>query len=98
LWAHSGRELFFVDGNRQMIAASVNPGATFGLSARRTLFPISEDLYFSDPELYTPFDISPDDTRFLMVRQDRSAKSGETTFVLVENWFETLKAQMKGAR
>jgi serine/threonine-protein kinase len=98
LWAHSGRELFFVDESRNMVAATVTGGSTPGVSARRILFRMSPDLYLKNPELYTPFDISADDTRFLMVRQARPATSAATTFVLVDNWFEELKARMKEAQ
>jgi Tol biopolymer transport system component len=91
LWAHSGRELFFVDGERRMVVTSVAVGASPDLGDRRILFPIGRDLYIGNPEFYTPFDISPDDQRFIMMRIRTPAASGQTTFVLVENWFEELK-------
>ena len=68
LWAHSGRELFFVDAERNMVAAPVQGGAEFRLGARRTLFHLGEDLYLAGGEHYTPFDLSRDDQRFLMAR------------------------------
>ena len=90
LWAHDGRELFYVDTRRNMMAVPVSGGATPGLGAPRILFPVEFDLYLNDPEHYTPFDISQDDERFLMVQQGRPAGIGETSFVLIENWFAEL--------
>ena len=90
LWAHDGRELFYVDARRNMVAVPVSGGATPGLGAPRILFPVAFDLYLNDPEHYTPFDISQDDERFLMVQQGRPAGIGETSFVLIENWFAEL--------
>jgi serine/threonine protein kinase len=99
LWAKSGRELFFVDANRRMVAINVSAGSSPGLSARRTLFTLDEDLFFSNLGFYTPFDISPDDSRFLMAGQTRPSNSrGPTTFLLVENWFEDVRARMKAAQ
>ena len=96
LWARSGRELFFVDARRNMVAVSVDSGDSPGLGERRVLFPFGLDLYLNDPEYYTPFDISLDDQRFLMVRQASVADTGRANFVLIENWFEELKGE--GAR
>jgi serine/threonine-protein kinase len=90
LWAHSGRELFYVDPARNMVVVPVAGGATPGLGAPRVLFPLGVDLYLNDPEHYTPFDISPDDERFLMVQEAGAADGAPSTFVLIENWFEEL--------
>jgi eukaryotic-like serine/threonine-protein kinase len=98
LWAHSGRELFFVDGGRNMVVASVTGGNSPGLSARRSLFPMGGDLYLSSTELYTPFDISADDMRFIMVSQSLSANSSGETFVLADNWFEEVRSRLKSTR
>ena len=92
LWARSGRELFFVDARRNMVVVPVSGGATPGLGAPRILFPLGIEYYLNDPEYYAPFDISPDDSRFLMVREAGMASAGETSFVLIENWFEELRA------
>ena len=98
LWAHSGRELFFIDGSRNMVAASVSGGSSPGLLARRILFQMVADLYIANTGFYTPFDISADDTRFLMVRQSSTQRPGDARFILVDNWFEEVKAILKAAR
>jgi Tol biopolymer transport system component len=95
VWAHSGRELFFVDAERNMVVAPVQGGASLQLGARRILFNLGDDLYLTGSEHYTPFDLMPDDQRFLMARVVRRAADRERTFVLVENWFEELRAKVK---
>jgi serine/threonine-protein kinase len=99
LWAHSGRELFYVDRNRNMIAVPVAGGASPGLGDRHTLYSLGTDLYMGNPEYYTPFDITPDDRRFIMARTVQAATPGRPgTFVMIENWFEELKAKTEAAR
>jgi eukaryotic-like serine/threonine-protein kinase len=93
LWAHGGRELFFVDGTRNMVAVPVSAGTSPQLGDRKVLFHLTDDLYLGDPENYTPFDITPDDRHFIMARQVRAATTGRPTFLLVDNWFEELKSK-----
>ncbi|HET9294421.1 MAG TPA: protein kinase, partial [Gemmatimonadales bacterium] len=93
LWAHSGRELFFVDAERNMMVAPM-PTLPSQLGARVRLFKLGDDIYLTEEEWYTPFDISPDDRRFLMSRQVTAPETQASAFILVENWFEELKTKM----
>jgi serine/threonine-protein kinase len=95
LWAHSGRELFFVDAERNMVVAPVQDGAALQFGARRILFTLGDDLYLPNGEHYTPFDLTPDDQRFVMARVVRRGEATARNFVLVENWSEELKAKAK---
>jgi serine/threonine-protein kinase len=97
LWAHNGREIYFVDGGRNLVAVNVAGGSSPGVFGRRVLFLMSQDLYLSNPELYTPFDISADDSRFLMAAQSQP-NSGKPVFLLVDNWFEEVKARLREKR
>ncbi len=94
LWAHSGRELFFVDAARNMMAAPVASGTAFQAGAPAALFRLDAGIFLTPSEYYTPFDISSDDRRFILARQVRAAETGVATFILVENWFEELKAKV----
>jgi len=94
LWAHSGRELFYVDAKRNMMMAPVPAAGPSQLGARVKLFTLDRDLYLNTQEYYTPFDISADDRRFIMARLVNPAQQGTTTFVLVENWFDEVKAKL----
>ncbi len=68
LWAHSGRELFYVDADRNMMVVPVPAAGPSQMGARTKLFTLGNDILLHPNEWYTPFDISPDDKRFLMSR------------------------------
>ena len=84
LWAPSGRELFYRNGTRMMVAA-IAPLPTFTVSARRQLF---EGNYLSDP-VYRTYDVTRDGRSFVLVRSPKP--TGD--FVVVLNWFDQLRAR-----
>ena len=93
LWAHSGRELFYVDGDRNLIAAQVATDPTFARGEQRVLFELGAEYLLSNN--YSPFDIHPDDERFLMMRlAGVESASGAGQLIVVENWFEEVKQKM----
>jgi len=94
LWAHSGRELFYVDADRNMMMAPVPAAGPAQFGARVKLFKLGNDIFLNPQEYYTPFDISPDDRRFLMATQVNPADNPESTFILVDNWFAEVKAKV----
>jgi len=96
LWAHSGRELFYVDRDRNMVAVPVPAQGPSQLGARKTLFRLPDGIYLEQQENYTPFDITPDDRHFVMARQVQAGTRVDASFILVENWFEDVKARMRG--
>ena len=96
LWARNGREVFFVNSTRDMVAVPVTvAGASLQLGERKTLFHLRDEFYLTEQENYTPFDISPDGQRFLMARQVRAAERERGTLLFVDNWFEELRQKMK---
>ena len=96
LWAHSGRELFFVDGSRALVAAQVETDSGFQVGEKETLFTLPPG-YLGNP-VSTLYDIAPDDQRFLMVRdyQGDAQEEAVSPFVLVNNFFEVLKERVGG--
>ncbi|MCU0621860.1 MAG: hypothetical protein MUC69_10175 [Gemmatimonadales bacterium] len=94
IWAHSGRELFFVDGDRNMVTVPVTSGPAPVLGDRQVLFHLDDEVYLGRPEHYATIDISRDDRRFLMARRVTDARAEGPKFVLVDNWFEELKARV----
>ena len=86
MWAHNGRELFYLDGTRSMVAVTVQPGPTFTVVGQRVLFPATA---YSFAGGYPTYDVTPDDKRFVMIRS--VAPSAETEMVLVQHWAEDLK-------
>ncbi len=94
LWAHSGRELFYVNNGR-MHVVRIAAGAGFAAEAPRALFAIPEDVRAGSIAGGT-FAISPDDRRFLMLRDNKwGAMAGTPTLVVVQNFFDELRAKLK---
>ncbi len=94
LWAHNGRELFFVKGNN-MHVVRINPGPPFSAEPPRVLFAIPELVRAGLPARGT-FALSPDDQRFLMVRDNSwEEMAGTPTMVVVDNFFEELRSKLK---
>jgi Tol biopolymer transport system component len=91
LWSPDGRELYFVDSEGRIVAASMRPGPGFVADSPKILIngPIVRN-----PEGFFArmYDVSPDGRRFLL------SKAGDTDdavpapqIVVVQNWFEELK-------
>ena len=94
LWAHSGRELFYVRGGN-MYSVRIHPGPPFSAEPPRVLFPIPDRVRAGSLVRGT-FAITPDDQRFLMVRDNSWADmAGTPTVVVVQNFFEELRAKLK---
>jgi dipeptidyl aminopeptidase/acylaminoacyl peptidase len=94
-WAHSGRELFYREGTRMMVAEVV-AGATFDVSAQRVLFDAGPLIRRSDRYAYgyPVYDVSPDDQRFLMARLSGPSHEAAAGLILVENFLEELKVRV----
>ncbi len=93
LWAHSGRELFYV-ANGKMNVVRINPGPPFSSEPPRVLFAIPDRVRAGSLASRT-FAISPDDQRFLMVRDNSWADmAGTPTLVVVQNFFDELRAKL----
>ena len=88
-WSHSGRELFYRTPRGQLLAVQVAPGATFTVLATRPLFDAST---YAVEGNHVAYDVSPDDARFIMIRQE-AGKSGGV--VLVLNWQTELRAKLR---
>ncbi|MCZ6915724.1 MAG: hypothetical protein O7I93_03005, partial [Gemmatimonadetes bacterium] len=83
LWARNGRELFFRDNNSNLVAVPVLPGDAFRTGPPQVLF--STVGYLSEGNS-TSYDISPDGSRFLMIK-----RPADETLVMVINWIEELR-------
>ena len=88
-WSHAGRELFYKSGG-YLVAVDVPPGPTFSPGLPRRLFPLAG---FRDARNRQQYDVSPDDSRFLMIRELGGGESREVIYV--ENWLTELKAKVK---
>jgi len=94
LWAHNGRELFYVKG-RNMNVVEIHPGSVFSAEPPHVLFAIPDGVRVGSPARGT-FATTPDDRRFLMVRDNSwEDMAGKPTMVVVQNFFEELRAKLK---
>ncbi|MBP1753591.1 MAG: serine/threonine protein kinase, partial [Geobacteraceae bacterium] len=104
LWSPGGRELFYRSGDATM-AVEVETEPTFKRGNPKVLF---KGMYFSStlPKgTSTPWDISPDGRKFLMIKPS-GAPAGVSTaekpatapprqkIDIVVNWFEELKQRV----
>jgi serine/threonine protein kinase/Tol biopolymer transport system component len=87
-WSHRGNELFFRDAAGNMVAAAVRTNPVFSVTGARILFSASR---FGSFEASPQYDVSADDQRFLMLRP--LAGADPDRLIVVENWFEELKAK-----
>jgi eukaryotic-like serine/threonine-protein kinase len=92
LWARNGRELYFVDAQRRMMAMTFTAGTPPQLGEPRVLFTLAPEDYLDGNTYYTPFDVGPDG-RFLIARRVRS--TAEAPLIVVENWFTELKQKLQ---
>lgn len=81
VWARTGRELFYRTGD-SLMAATIEPGATFAVSAPRLLFRGS----FMAGEGFREYDVTPDGSQFIML----SGGSGRSTLIGMQHVFENL--------
>ncbi len=88
VWAHSGRELFY-KGSGDLMVVDVLPGLTFVMGERRVLFSVQG---FRSTPFHQFYDVTPDDQRFVMIRNLGGQEASE--LIVVENFFEELKAKV----
>jgi serine/threonine-protein kinase len=94
VWAHNGRELFYVSRGK-MNVVSIHPGPPFSAEPPRVLFAIPDRVRAGSLARGT-FATTPDDQRFLMVRDNSWGEmAGTPTLVVVENFFAELRAKLR---
>ena len=93
LWSRDGRELYYRNSNAEMIAVRVTVGLKLQAGEPRVLFRIPADVAVVDAAYYTPWDVASDG-RFIMARSVAGPSQLEAPLIVVENWFEELKAKV----
>jgi hypothetical protein len=87
VWARNGRELFYRNGDKMMVAA-FETKPTFAPAKPRLVF---EGHYETGLFSFHPnYDVSPDGQRFLMIKASEQ-ESAATQINVVVNWSEELK-------
>jgi hypothetical protein len=98
-WARNGRELFYLDNTGVLMSVAVQAkGEAFTASAPAKV--LNTPYYAGSTTLGLPlraYDVSPDGQRFLMIKEVGSAGDRPSRplsrMVVVQNWFEELKAR-----
>ncbi len=87
VWSHSGRELFYRNGQGEMVAVEVQTEPTFSAGESSVLFSASE--FRANANGQRQYDVAPDGERFIMIRQVGDDMAG--ALILVQNFFEELR-------
>ena len=90
VWAHSGRELFYRSATNALMTVAVRPGPTFAFDQPKRLF--STQAYVALNPVQS-FDVSPDDKRFLFLRE--TAPNERNELIEVQNWTAEMKARAR---
>jgi eukaryotic-like serine/threonine-protein kinase len=95
-WAANGQELFYRDPKGAVISVPIGPGATWSMGTPVQLFEGSSFLFGAALTFNArTYDVSPDGRRFLMIKNaDAPVSSAPARIILVQNWFEDLKAKV----
>jgi len=89
-WSRDGTELYYYTFQAKMMSAAIQTQPVFSLGRSIELFDLTQ--------MYLPtigsanYDISPDDQRFLMMRNTNS-RSSATAFNVILNWVEELESR-----
>jgi serine/threonine-protein kinase len=87
MWAHNGRELFYIAPRGRLMAVTVRTTPTFVAERPIQLFEWHEPT-----TLGREFAVAPDGRRFLLLKDSES--SATTQLIVVENWTEELKQRV----
>ena len=87
VWAHSGRELFYRNGDNEMMAVQFTENPTFATVREDMLFPMDSYMVGEATRLY---DVRADDQEFVMLRIGEEG-ADDSELILIENFFEELK-------
>ena len=79
------------DSQGNLIVAEITTSPTFAVVTARTLFATRD---YQGDLLHRRYDITPNDQRFVMIRNVPLAREAQTAPVLVLNFFEELKAKV----
>jgi serine/threonine-protein kinase len=95
VWARNGRELFYLDPGRHLLAVPVQTSPAFSPGNPAKLF----DTPYLTPNNGVTYDVSPDGQRFVMIKgrstdTSQQAVQASTPMVVVVNWFEELKQRV----
>jgi eukaryotic-like serine/threonine-protein kinase len=87
-WSHTGAELFYRSTDDRLMSVALRPGATFAFEQPKALFRTTAYVIGGAT---SSFDVSPDDKRFLFLRE--TAPNERNELIEVQNWTAELKGR-----
>jgi serine/threonine-protein kinase len=85
LWAASGRELFYINGKRELVAAEIRPGAALSVGEQRVLF--STAPYTGGAGVHG-YSVTADGKRFMLTQEGEPLQESE--LVVAQGWLQQL--------
>ena len=89
LWSRNGQELFYVTPEAVLMGVRVERGPSWRSSVPAKVLECA--CFLGAAGFGRTFDIAPDGTRFLMIKEDGGTEAAPQNLVVVQNWFEELK-------
>ncbi|HEX2722815.1 MAG TPA: protein kinase [Gemmatimonadaceae bacterium] len=89
VWARDGSRIFYRDG-RNVVAVSFRTAPEFEVTGRRELFP---DIYVKRSLPHANYDVSPDGSSFLFLRETSDKEA-----VVIYNWLPEVRSRLKESR
>jgi Tol biopolymer transport system component len=89
-WAPHGDEFYYRNG-RDVVAVSVHAGTSFVTGSRQTLFRVDDSILAAVGFQNGSYNAMPDGRGFVFVDMSKRTPLGRE-LVIVQNWFEELKA------
>ena len=86
-WSRDGREVFYLEEGKTMVAVPVSTEPSFSAGKARRLFDLVQPLNANVPQ----YDVSADRERFLVVTEGEG--TAESNIHVVENWYEDFRDQ-----
>jgi hypothetical protein len=91
VWARNGRELFYLNLANELMAVSVSGDRILEVGQPKKVLD-ARYFYGEVNNVNPPYDVSPDGTRFLMMKvADGAEQSRPVDIIVVRNWFEDLR-------
>ena len=90
VWSRNGRELFYISGQNEMMRVAIAAGSGFRMSPPEPLF---STLAYTPITPVPAFDVSPDGSSFLMLRETSASERNE--LIVVQNWVEEMRARAR---
>ena len=95
VWAHGGRELFYINSQGNLIAVPISFGSGLVAGTGKTLFRVPVGSIRNPVD--RQFDVSPDDRRFLFLQPVSGEDDAPTGVIVVPDWLSRNSARLKAA-